>query len=413
MRKKFTFLGAILMSAIMLILEPAAPVTASSAQSTPMPTPGTTSGQYTVKVVQVDTSHFPQIGVWVSVLDAQGNPVTSVPDSGFTLTENGQPVKITDVSRAGEGQAASVNSVLAIDRSGSMARSNKLNEAKTSADAFVDQMRPTDSAGVVTFDVQAQTLQGLTSDKAALHKAIDSIQVGGNTAIYDALSTAVGLLSNAQGRKAIILLTDGLDNSSKSTLKDVTTKAQTTELSVYTIGLGDPSLGNSEAGINEAALKSIADQTNGTYTYAPDPKNLSALYAQLSHQLQSEYHLTYVSANTLHNGVGRNIQVQVAGAGNVQASYNPGGVIPETAPAATWPLFIILLLVLLFLLVLPTLLRNAGARRATTGPAGSPSSGRPRVKLTGASQSATGQPGSGQTPPGRVPPANRKRIKFG
>src|SRR5579859_4180297 len=114
MRKQFTFVNAVIASAIMLIIEPAAPVTAYSAQGTPMPTPGTTSGQYTVKVVQVDTSHFPQIGVWVSVLDAQGNPVTSIPDSGFTLTENGQPVKISDVSRSGEGQAGSVSAALAI-----------------------------------------------------------------------------------------------------------------------------------------------------------------------------------------------------------------------------------------------------------------------------------------------------------
>src|SRR5262249_3777788 len=151
---------------------------------------------------------------------------------------------------------------------------------------------------------------------------------------------------------------------------DVTAKAQTSELSVYTIGLGDPAQGRSQAGLDEAALKTIAEQTRGTYTYAPDPKNLSALYAQLSHQLQNEYHLTYVSANTLHNGVGRDIQVQVTGAGNVAASYNPGGVIPETAASQTWPLFLLLLLGLLALLALPTVLQRAAAGRAASGPTG-------------------------------------------
>src|SRR5215470_5172711 len=98
MRRTFAFLKSLIAATTVLTLLAARPV--NGQQSAP--------GPYTVKVVQVDTSQFPIIGVWVSVLDAQGNPVTTIPDSGFTLTENGQTVKVTDVSHSGQGQAGSV-----------------------------------------------------------------------------------------------------------------------------------------------------------------------------------------------------------------------------------------------------------------------------------------------------------------
>src|SRR5574341_372997 len=157
------------------------------------------------------------------------------------------------------------------------------------------------------------------------------------------------------------------------------------------------------AGIDESALRNIAEQTNGTYTYAPSPDQLAALYQGLSYQLQSEYRLTYVTSNTLRDGIARGLEVQVAAVGGVQAGYNPGGVIPETAQALGWPIFGGLLLGLIALLFLPGLLRGAGGAakgliprrrrvkltKGTTSPAapiveaikGKPPMDKPRVRL--------------------------------
>jgi VWFA-related protein len=341
---------------------------------------------YSAQVVQVDTSQFPQIDLWVSVTDAAGNPVRNVEDSAFTILENGQPVPIGEVYQAGE--QGPVTTVLVIDRSGSMNDVGKLDAAKAAATAFVDLMRAEDSTGVIVFNTQVETIQPLTSDKDALRQAIAGIEAFEDTAVYDALASAVDMLGGVQGRRVIILLSDGLDNSSALALDDILARIEQEEISIYTIGLGDPAVGiGSTSGIDEAALQAIADQSRGTYAYSPDAAGLSGLYEQLSRRLQNEYRLRYISPNTLRDGVERGVEVQLttpsgvtSGASSaVEAGYNPGGLIPETSGAMSWPLFGGLLAGLALLLVVPGVLRRGGTRAAGGAPA---KRKKGRVKLT-------------------------------
>jgi Ca-activated chloride channel family protein len=345
----------------------AAPVLAQDAQGE----------SYTAQVVQVDTSNFPEVSVWVSVTDAQGNPVRTLPPSAFSLSENGQPVEIKQVYQAGE--QGPVTTVLAIDRSGSMNDVGKLAAAKEAATAYVDLMRPEDSAGIVAFNTEVDVVQPITHDKAALDQAIDGITAYNDTAMYDALAASADLLKGVDGRRAIIVLSDGLDNRSTHTAQDILATLDQIQVSVYAVGLGDPSLGTSStSGINEDSLRAIADKSHGTYTFEPDPAALSQLYAQTSQRLQNEYRLTYISPSPLYNGVRRDIQVQVSqGAVTTQTGYNPGGVLPETATSLPWPIFGALLAGLVVLLILPDAIRAVtGARRP-----GGQRRGKSRVKL--------------------------------
>jgi VWFA-related protein len=192
--------------------------------------------------------------------------------------------------------------------------------ARAAAISFVDGMRSQDMTGVIAFDTQMDIVQPLTSDKDALRQAIASIQPRGDTAMYDALAASINMLSGVQGRRAIIMLSDGIDNASQQSSGAVLNSSQSAELTIYSIGLGDPSQGAfSKGGSDENALRAISDGSHGSYSYTPDPQSLSQLYQQLSHELQNEYHLTYVTNNSLRDGVERNIAVQVAGAGGVQA----------------------------------------------------------------------------------------------
>jgi Ca-activated chloride channel family protein len=355
---------------------------------------------YNPEVVQVDTSNYPEINVYVSVADANGNPVSSLKDDDFTLLENGESVEVTDVFQAGEQGPVTV--ILTIDRSGSMIDLGKIEAAKQAAFTFVDHMRPEDRTGVVVFNTKVEIIQPITSDKEALRAAINSIQAFGDTAMYDALWESLTLLQGNEGRKAIILLSDGLDNSSPHTFDEVMSLVNQTEASIYTIGLGDPTAGlGSTSAVNEEALQSLASESNGEYFFAPGPDALQDLYQKLSLRLQSEYRITYTTPNTLRNGVERGIQVQIATedgvrgeSGGVQGAYNPGGLIPETAGTLSWSVFGTLAGALLVLLTIPLVFQRIRAERE---PAAKPS----RVKL------------KNPTPPGAPPERKSPTARSG
>ena len=316
---------------------------------------------YNAQIVQVDTSNYPEINVYISVTDSQGNPVRTLNENDFTLTENGQPVDISQVYQAGE--QGPVTAVLAIDRSGSMLDGGKLDAAKNAAQTFVELMRPEDQTGVVVFNTQVDVIQPLTTDKNTLQTAIQSIQAFNDTAVYDGLAASIGMLQGTGGRKAIILLSDGLDNRSHETMDGLLENIQQAEISIYTIGLGDPSAGlGSTAGIDETALQTIASESRGEYAYAPEPDHLSGLYQQISVRLQNEYRLTYSTPNTLRDGVARGIEVHVAQNrastdADMASAYNPGGVIPETAETVRWPILGALVGGLVVLLMIPETIR--------------------------------------------------------
>jgi VWFA-related protein len=344
---------------------------------TPTPVPQT-------RITQVDNSKFPQVTVYVSVTDASGQPV-DVDPSAIQISENGQAMKTTASAANVNGQTTKgpgqLTTLLVIDISGSMATANKLTQAKAAAEAYINQMRPDDQAGVVAFDTHVSVVQAITTDHQALTKAIDSLQSGTDTAMFDALISAEHLLANVNGRKAILLLTDGMDNRSKTNEDAVIKAFGPSGLTISTIGLGNPQDVKSLQGIDETSLKSLAQQAGGIYTYEPNPSQLASIFQQYGTALQSEYALTYTSPSTLRDGVNRNLSVSLNG-GSVmgQSRYNPGGVLPEVA-GQNWMLFGGILLILLVLLAVPILV-NLGLRSTGGG------SKKGRVRFAGQSSSA-------------------------
>ncbi len=335
-----------------------------------------------IKITQVDNSKFPQVTVYVSVTNAAGEPV-GVDPSTIQLSENGQVMQPTNVSGGKQGGIGPLTTMLVIDISGSMNVNGKLDSAKAAAKAYVDQMRPGDQAGLIAFDTHVNYVQKLTQDHTALTTAIDNLKTGSDTAMYDAVISGEDALKDVSGRKAIIVLTDGLDNRSTHKANDVITGIGQNGLSISTIGLGDPST-KSLQGLDQASLTSLAQQAGGSYSPASDPSTLTALFQQYGRSLQSEYELTYTSPSTLRDGENRNLTVSLTGAPvSVTGKYNPGGVLPEV-PTQSWLLFGGILVGLLVLLFIPMLV-GLGSRAVGGG-----ARKKGRIKLTG------GQP-TGQT----------------
>lgn len=343
-----------------------------------------------VRITQVDNSKFPNVTVYVSVTNAAGEPV-GVDPATIQIQENGQAMTPVDVSGGGQGQADPLTTMLVIDISGSMDKNGKIVAAKDAAKAYVNQMRAGDQAGLITFDTQVYTVQPVTTDTAALTSAIDGLQTGTDTAMYNALVEAEKALEGVAGRKAIILLSDGMDNQSQSTADDVATGIGPSGLTISAVGFGDASA-TGQAGIDEAGLKSLTEKAGGLYSYVSDPQALSALYQQFGRTLQSEYAITYVSPSTLRDGVNRGLSVSLGTGPSAEGQYNPGGVLPEIS-SRSWPVFVMIFAGLLVLLLVPFLIsRGSGLfsggkqkekikmANATSAPSGGGGK-KPRIKI--------------------------------
>jgi Ca-activated chloride channel family protein len=339
------------------------------------PQSGSNDEQAQVRITQVDTSGFPQVKVYVSVTDARGEPLGVDPER-IVLQENGNAVPIDDVRAMGEAEPLST--LLVIDVSGSMNEIGKLQAAKEAARSYVGQMREADQAGVIAFNTKVRVVQPLTHDRQALAGAIDSLQASDDTALYDGVAAGIEALDEAEGRRAILVLSDGMDNSSQITPEQALAGIGPAGLSISTIGLGDPARAPGEwAGLDVETLRQLAEQAGGSYSAVSDAEALRALYLRLGRELQSEFVVSYTSPSKLRDGVDRSLSVSLAevnAPSPAQAEYNPGGLVPEVPQPAPWPVFLGALAVLAALVVIPmtgrALMQRAGRRgqpRKATG----------------------------------------------
>jgi Ca-activated chloride channel family protein len=345
---------------------------------TPLQVAGAQAASAQVRISQVDNSRFPQVTLYVSVTDSNGEPLAVDPRQ-IQISENGVLMQPDQVS--GSGDIGKLTTLLVMDVSGSMNNAGKLSAAKAAAQAYVDQMRPGDQAGLVTFSTKVNYVQSITADHTALSEAIKGLQAENDTAMFDALSQANQILQNYTGRKAIIILTDGLDNQSSHTFDQVIQTIDTSGLSISTIGLGNPDNAGPYFGLDEPVLKSLAEKAGGVYSYASNQAELSKLFSLYGRALQSEYRFTYISPSSLRDGFSRTLTVSLGGMDSANIKYNPGGVLPEVASSASWVIFLSLLAILIMLLFIPGLIAHFLARKSAKARLVSPQISKSRVKL--------------------------------
>jgi Ca-activated chloride channel homolog len=312
-----------------------------------------------LQITQVDTSEFPLIHVYVSVRDTQGDPLPINPGR-LVLKENGVAVNTQDIK--GSTVVSELTSLLVMDISGSMNFAGKLDAAKDAARDYIKQLRSQDKTGIITFNTKVNVVNPITLDHSTLLKAIDKIQARDDTAMYDALIKAVEMLNPLPGRKAIIVLTDGMDNKSKGTPEEVLRSIGYTGLSISTIGLGIIPEGETQPdqykGLDKDTLTMLAEKAGGRYGFVEDKQSLTELYDQMRRALQSEIVITYTTPQKLRDGVSRSLTVELAddltGLGtSANKQFNPGGLVPEVAKPASWITFGLILVILAILLFIP------------------------------------------------------------
>lgn len=239
---------------------------------------------------------YPEVKLYFRV-NCNGSYRADMQPQNFEIRENGILVKNATLW-CPPNDGCCISASLVFDRSGSMI-GEKIAQVKKGGNAFVDQMNqdgiPCDEAAVISFREYVMVDVPMTTDKAKLKNAIDAMEANGRTAVWDATAVGVQMLKQlAKNRcKAVILLSDGGDNSSRS--YNVATLIQYALLNgakIFTIGYGI------DAGSIEASeLESIATATSGKFYLTKDGTDITKIYTEIKEIIKDEYRECYLSYN--------------------------------------------------------------------------------------------------------------------
>lgn len=235
-----------------------------------------------------------EVLVHATVLDKKNHPVTGLPQSDFTVEENGVPQKIDYFS----SEDAPVSLGLLIDNSGSMR--SKRPEVDRAALNFVRASNPDDEVFVVNFNDEYYLDADFTNNLSKLQDGLDHIDSRGGTKLYDATIASLDHL-NQNGKKAkkvLLIITDGEDDASQYTLEQTVRMAQAEKGPlIYCIGLVDD-MGRSDRRHAERALKALAEATGGQAFFTKNLSEVDALTHELAGELRQQYTLAYRSNQT-------------------------------------------------------------------------------------------------------------------
>jgi Ca-activated chloride channel family protein len=270
----------------------------------------------------VDESQITSVLVEASVQDKNGRFVKTLPPSGFTLFEDGVP-QVLDLARH---ESVGATFALLIDSSGSMSR--RLDFVQRTAALLAEYMTPLDRTIVAPFSKGLLSTTGPTDDKRTVAEAIAAIRSSGGTAILDSLLQLSRSFGDQPGRRAIILITDGYDENSTTTVDEVLAALKTAGATVYAVGIGGV------AGISlkgEKVLRRLATETGGRVFLPSSEAQLELIHTALANDVQNRYLLTYTPTNQKQDGTWRDILVKVADA-SYRVAARPGYFAPKPPP---------------------------------------------------------------------------------
>ena len=275
------------------------------------------------------------INVTASVSDGTGRFVRGLAKDDFTLYEDGQRQEITHFS----SDRTPVSLGIVLDTSDSM-DGEKIQAAKAALNRFLfDLLDPQDEIFLYTFDDDPRLLQGWTSDRQALSRAMNRIRTDGATAMYDAVAEAIPLAATGRHqKKAIVLISDGNDTSSRTPLVDLKQLVRESEVIVYAVGIDGesrpglapgsqprppvrmppmpipfpggprrpggrfqiqwpprpgPPGGGSHDRVNSVALRDLTDDSGGRTEVIREPRDLNPATEGIASELSQQYYLGY------------------------------------------------------------------------------------------------------------------------
>jgi Ca-activated chloride channel family protein len=233
------------------------------------------------------------VPILATVLDKDGRLVPDLEKEDFTILDNGKPVDISFF----QNDVQPFTVVVTLDFSFSM--NNNLKLLKSAAEQFILRMLPEDKGQVGAFSDKIMFSGPFTSDRDDLILALDDLQFGNPTRLYDAIDASIDNLDEASGRKVVLVFSDGDDTASRRSFDDVLKKAREKEVMVYGIGLQSEFF-NGQRMVRSrpaTALRRLADETGGGFFELKKSAELAPTFTRVSQELHSLYALGFTPAN--------------------------------------------------------------------------------------------------------------------
>ena len=244
----------------------------------------------------------------VTVTDSRGSVVANLPQADFTLLEEKRPQDIVSFSR----ETAPVSLGIVVDLSGSMA--NKIRATHTAVNEFLKNLEPEDEEFLVTFADRPELRLPLTSDPSGIYDALAGAAPHGSTALFDAVALAIRQMRSARNqRKVLFLVSDGGDNHSRLTERELRRLVEEEDVQIHAIGIHDTgaSMGSEETR-GPWVLEELAKMTGGQHYMVRDAGQLPELAAKMSLALHDRYLLGYRPTPPGPSGLFQRIEVKVA-----------------------------------------------------------------------------------------------------
>jgi Ca-activated chloride channel homolog len=257
------------------------------------------AGDVHVESIQVRT-----VPIFVSVVNSEGMTLDNVDRSLFRILDNGSETKIIEFGKAFD-QPISI--ALLVDGSASMTYS--MQRAAKAATAFIQStLKKGDRCAVFAIQDVPRRKQPLTDDPSLVSNALGTIVPAGNTALYDAIKSALRELNGEKARRAIIVLTDGADTGSIASFEDAEKAARQAGIPIYFIAYDT---GNDTQPRDIARLKYLASQTGGFVATATQ-QNLNARYTDIENDLRAQFAILYQVTDYAKQNEWRAVRVVMA-----------------------------------------------------------------------------------------------------
>jgi VWFA-related protein len=281
------------------------------------------------------------VNVYAVVRDSSRKYVQGLREEDFRILENG---RLQEIDRFGTDWKP-LRVAITLDTSLSM-KGGRLEAAQEAALAFLDLLEPEDEVVLVTFSDAVHVAQALTTDRTAVAAAVKQAAAGGGTALYDAIYRTADQLEKFDGRRVLLLLSDGRDEAASGlepgslhTLPEALDRALRNEVMVFTVGVGhrlDSQLDFEGKQSLETILRSLAEETGGRAIFSSRSGQIRKAFDEVAQDLRHQYSLAYVPDDRRHDGTWREIRLTVAKPG-LKATARRGYYAPSGGAGARPP----------------------------------------------------------------------------